>query len=178
MTASRDSICWQLWPSSIRHFYFPPISLSLSFSLGGSVPGYNTQCWQWSMTVKSSTLGCRLQPESHTPEVGDVLMTLLSYFKPPTLCRWACEKIFFPQDRLYFLVSVDTHPIWHGVNVREHLPEQTACGTSGTFIQLQNCHNMANDLGFEGYRYLSFGPCVLSISPLRERVQAYRRENI
>ncbi len=135
MTASRGSICWQLWPSSIRHFYLPfiPLPLSLSFLWGGSVPGNNTQCWQWIMTVKCSTLGCRLQPESHTLEVADVLMTLLSYFNPPALCRWACEKISFPEDRLYFFVSVDTHPIWHGANVREHIQEQTVCGTSGTF---------------------------------------------
>lgn len=134
MTASRGSICWQLWPSSIRHFYFPPISLS--FSLGrGSVPGYNTQCWQWSMTVKRSTLGCRLQPESHTHPKWTMYWWPCYHISKlcSALCRWACEKTSFPQDRLYFLVSVDTHPIWHGVNVREHLPEQTACGTSGTF---------------------------------------------
>lgn len=60
-------------------------------------------------------------------------MTFISYFKPPALCRWACEKISFPEDRLDFLVSVVTRSIWHRANARQHLPEQTACGTSGTF---------------------------------------------
>ncbi len=48
------------------------------------------------------------------------------------------------------------------------------------FIQLQNCHNTANDLGFlADYRHLSFGPCVCAIYISTERhVQAYVGENV